>query len=223
MFELDERLSLCASYVRQNAILADIGTDHAYLPVWLALNQKISSAAACDIREKPLESARNNIQKYHVENTVSAVLSDGLQNLENKYTDIVIAGMGGELIVNIISSCEWLKDHTKRLILQPMTKPEILRNYLCENGWDILSEKACISHGKPYSVMCCEYYKILQKCDLKFQYIGLLDKNMNHASKIYITKIKNQLEKKIRSIKNISQKQEFLQLINELEKLLSES
>jgi len=94
-FSIDERLSLCASFVRPGARLADIGTDHGYLPIRLSLDGKIESAVAADVRVKPLKSAESNIQKYGVTN-IKTVLSDGLQNIspEDAY-DIVIAGMGG--------------------------------------------------------------------------------------------------------------------------------
>ena len=83
-FSIDERLSLCASFVRPGTRLADIGTDHGYLPIRLSLDGKIESAVAADIRVKPLKSAESNIQKYGVTN-IKTVLSDGLQMRESVY------------------------------------------------------------------------------------------------------------------------------------------
>ena len=117
MFRLDERLSLCAEFVREGVRLADVGTDHAYLPVWLACSGKIRSAVACDVRVGPLENAKANIQKYHVGNIVSTVLSDGLDSISPDLADdIVLAGMGGELITKIIMRTQWLYNGDKRLI-----------------------------------------------------------------------------------------------------------
>ena len=132
-FSIDERLSLCASFVRPGTRLADIGTDHGYLPIRLSLDGKIESAVAADIRVKPLKSAESNIQKYGVTN-IKTVLSDGLQNIspEDAY-DIVIAGMGGELIAAIIENTPWICEGNRRLILQPMTRADSLRSFsLCK-------------------------------------------------------------------------------------------
>lgn len=225
MFTLDERLALCASYVRNGTDLADIGTDHAYLPVWLAANGKIKSAVAADVRLKPLENAAANIEKYmkkyNFPEIISTVLSDGLDNIESHCAkDIVMAGMGGELMVKIIHRTKWLCDDTKRLILQPMTKAEILREYLCENGWKFIDEKACVSGEKAYSVICCEYDGIKHKCDEVFKYIGLLDSNIDEFAKIYIQNVNSKLKKKLLGFEN--DKKEYLKLsliINKLDEI----
>ena len=103
LFELDERLALCASFVRENSRLADVGTDHAFLPVKLAAEGKILSAVASDVRTGPLKNAESNIRLYGVEDKVRAVLSDGLDDISPELADdIVIAGMGGDLMAGII-------------------------------------------------------------------------------------------------------------------------
>ena len=135
MFRLDPRLELCASFVREGCRLADIGTDHAYLPVWLLKKEKISYAIAADIHLGPLRRAEKNIRKYHVEEKVSIRLSDGLETVfPIEVDDIVIAGMGGETIAKIIAEAPWLKDEKKHLILQPMTSAEDLRRYGMRNS-----------------------------------------------------------------------------------------
>lgn len=155
LFKLDGRLSLCASYVREGSRLADIGADHALLPIFLAQSGKISHALACDVNPRPLSSAAENIRKYGVENIVETRLSDGLDAVfEDEADDIVIAGMGGELIAKIISSCAWVRSPEKRLILQPMTRYEKLTAFLLENGFEIESQKACLAEGKYYTVLC---------------------------------------------------------------------
>ncbi len=175
LFELDSRLKLCADFVRRGTALADIGTDHAYLPVWLALNGRIKSALACDIRPMPLQSGADNIEKYGCSDIVKTRLSDGLDEIaENEADDIVLAGMGGELIVNIISRTEWLKTPDKHLIMQPMTKAFVLREYLCGNGFNILEEKACTYGGKNYSVMLAVYDGETRDYPESFYYSGKL-------------------------------------------------
>ena len=201
MFSLDERLSLCASFVRHGSKLADIGTDHAYLPIWLIENNLIESAVAADVRTGPLENARNNIIRYGAADKIKTVLSDGFKNIRSTDAeDIVMAGMGGELIVKLIDCTPWIFDKHKRLILQPMTRSNTLRRYLFEKGFDIIDEKACISLGKAYSVMCCEYDGIIREPSLEAEYIGCLGGNTDNVSKRYISNVKHKLEFRIRGI-----------------------
>lgn len=175
LFSLDDRLSACAGFVRNRAKIADIGTDHAYLPVWLAKQGKIMSAVAADIRPMPLERGEENIKKYGCENIVSTRLSDGLNEISpDECDDIIIAGMGGELIVSILSKASWVKDAGKRLILQPMTRAHILREYLSQNGFEIIAEKPCRHGGKIYTVILSEYTGRTISVSPSFYYIGKL-------------------------------------------------
>ncbi len=200
MFSLDERLALCASFVRNDTRLVDVGTDHAYLPIWLALNGRIRSAVACDVRVGPLENAAANIRSYHVEHIVSTVLSDGLNNIDpDAALDIVVAGMGGELIADIITRQQWLCDTRRRLILQPMTKAESLRFFLCSSGFQIIQEKACVSGKKSYSVMMCEYDGQKRDCTDIFRYIGDLENEHSYEAERYIGTVKEKLQKKLRA------------------------
>lgn len=176
MFKLDGRLSVCADFVREGAKLADIGTDHAYLPVYLAANGKISSAVAADVRPMPLERGRENIEKYGVQNIVSARLSNGLNEISpEEADDIVIAGMGAELISDILENAPWVKNPDKHLILQPMTRAHILRKYLSDNSFEIICEKACEHGGKIYTVILAVYNKNSSTLSETECYIGKLN------------------------------------------------
>ncbi len=155
---LDKRLELCAEFVSGRGTVCDVGTDHAYLAVELVKSGKCGRAIASDINPNPLESARKTVEKYGITDKVELVLSDGLENINlDGVTDIVIAGMGGETIVNILKSGNY---NNVRFILQPMTKPEILRKMLCRNGFQNISEKAVEDSGKIYTVICAEYTSI---------------------------------------------------------------
>ncbi len=215
-FNLDNRLALCASFVRKDTKLVDVGTDHAYLPIWLVCSGVINTAVACDVRSGPLENAKNNIEFYHVQQKIKTVLSDGLDNIapEDAY-DIVMAGMGGELIAEIIKRQQWLCDGKRRLILQPMTRAESLRLFLCENGFDIIKEKACVSGKKTYSVMLCEYDGILRQCDKLFQYVGMLIDDYSDDARKYISAVNFKLKKKIRAYEKNSREYEELKIIIE--------
>ena len=158
LFQLGSRLGLCAAMVRPGCRLADIGTDHGYLPVWLAKTGAIRSAVAADVREGPLQSARQNIERYSVEEQVTARLSDGLDLVSaQEADDIVIAGMGGELIARLVDRAAWLRDPQKHLILQPMSSAEDLRAFLLEKGFGVFREDAVQEDGHVYSVMLVWY------------------------------------------------------------------
>lgn len=155
---LDKRLQMCADMVSGKGIVCDVGTDHAYLAVELIKSGKCEKVIASDIKEGPLESARKTVEKYGVSDKVELVLSDGLENINlDGVTDIVIAGMGGETIVNILlnyffGNC--LEDI--RLILQPMSKPESLRKFLYDRSYFDISERAVEDGDKIYTVICVE-------------------------------------------------------------------
>ena len=224
MFTLDNRLALCAEFVRENAYLVDVGTDHAYLPVRLALDGRIRSAIACDVRKGPLENAASNIERYGAGDVVSTLLSDGLDMVPpGERYDIVIAGMGGELIAKIIQRPQWLKNGDHRLILQPMTRGESLRLFLCENGFCIDEERACVSGRKCYSVIVCHYDGRIRSCSELFRYIGLLGEDSSEAARRYISVINNKLRKKLRSYSPDSREYEVMEeLICKTEMLSSE-
>ena len=155
--ELSKRLMSAVGFVR-GGFLADVGTDHAYLPVYLYKLGKIRGAVAADINEGPLARARTNIAAYGVGEGIDTVLSDGLAKLEGYHPDdIVIFGMGGELIIHILDEAKWTKNENIRLILQPMTKQEEVRSYLLENGFFIVGEALSEDDGKIYQTICAEY------------------------------------------------------------------
>ncbi|MDO4199703.1 MAG: class I SAM-dependent methyltransferase [Clostridia bacterium] len=194
IFKLSERLKLCVDMVTPQSKVADIGTDHAYIPIWLALNGIIRSALACDIRNGPLENASKNIEKYGLSDVISTRLSDGLLNIgENEADEIIIAGMGGNIISNILSSCHWPNKKDKIFILQPMKYEERLREFLAEHGYKIEKEKATICSGKVYTAMKVIYLGVPQKIENYEKYIGKLSENFSYpAARAYIRKqIKN--------------------------------
>ncbi|MBO7250377.1 MAG: SAM-dependent methyltransferase [Clostridia bacterium] len=155
--KLSPRLLAAADLVRPMATLADVGTDHAYLPIYLCKLGKIRSAIASDINEGPVERAKINIASHSLARKISVKLTDGLSGLrEYSPTDIVICGMGGELIISIISAAEWTKDKSLRLILQPMTHADKLRAYLIGAGFSIIEERLA-KEEKVYQIICAEY------------------------------------------------------------------
>lgn len=154
---LSRRLKTIAALVPFGARVCDIGTDHAILPVFLSENTLVKSIIATDVREKPLKNAKKNIEKSGAAN-IELRLCDGFSCINpDEFDTAVIAGMGGEVVSGIISRAEMLKNADKLLILQPTTSPEILRKYLCDNGFVIETEIPLTDNGKIYSVMSVRY------------------------------------------------------------------
>lgn len=155
--KISKRLLCAASFVRKGDFVADVGTDHAYLPIYLYTQGLIRGAVVSDVNEGPIMRARENIKAFSCDSALIPVLSDGLYKIDQYSPDSVfILGMGGELIVNILSEAEWIKNKAPRLILQPMTHREILRSYLFEQGFEIIDE-ALVEDGKLYQIIVAEY------------------------------------------------------------------
>lgn len=138
---ISKRLLCCAAMVPQGAKVADIGCDHGYLGIWLLTEGIASHVASCDLREKPLEKAKQNGAAYGTADRMEFHVADGLTALNPASVDtIVCAGMGGDCIAHILSEAPWVRDPAYTLILQPQTSGNDLRRYLGENGYVIEKE-----------------------------------------------------------------------------------
>ena len=161
--KLSERLIKITEYVKDAAVVADIGTDHGYVPVYCVEGGLCQRAIACDINEGPLNAARENIHAHNLSDCIVTRLSDGLDGLEKGEADvIVIAGMGGFLIRDILMSGADKITDTTRLILQPMVAVAELREYLKESGFEIEDEKLAREDEKFYNILSvkkgrCDY------------------------------------------------------------------
>ena len=152
--ELSPRLQLLADWVRPGARVADVGTDHAFLPVWLVLHERVASAIASDLREGPLARGAETAKEYGVSHRVEMRLCSGLAGIAPEEADtVMIAGMGGETIVHILEAAPWTADGNHTLLLQPQSKMEYLRYFLAHNGYEILREQLVMDRGTVYPVM----------------------------------------------------------------------
>jgi Predicted SAM-dependent methyltransferase len=152
------RLEACASFARKGKVAADIGTDHAYLPIWLIQNHISRRVYASDINEEPINVARKNIEEYALTEKIITFTGDGLEKVpREEVDDIIVAGMGGDNIASIIDGAKWLCNRRYRLILQPMSHTERLREYLYSHGFLILTEKAVCESRRLYTVICAEF------------------------------------------------------------------
>lgn len=155
---LNPRLTSAAEFVRQGARFADVGTDHAYLPLFLLGEGRISYALCTDINEGPLASAIANAKDAGLYDKMDFRLTDGAAALaEYGITDMAICGMGGDLIASIVEAADYLHDDNINLILQPMTKQEALRENLYLMGYEIIAESYSRDAGKPYVCMQAKY------------------------------------------------------------------
>lgn len=154
MVQLSERLTAVAKMVTETEILADVGTDHGYIPVFLAGQKRIQKAIAMDVNAGPLKRAQEHIHQYGLESVIETRLSDGLSALKPCEADsIVIAGMGGNLMKRILIQGEQVAQTAKELILQPQSEIMEFRRFLWENGYEITTEDMVFEDGKYYPMM----------------------------------------------------------------------
>ena len=150
---ISDRLLACCAFVHPGDRIADVGCDHGYLSIHLLTGGIASSAIASDLREGPLQSARDNAAKFGVYDKIEFCLSDGVRSIPRDFDTLVCAGMGAHTMISILESAPWLQDPRYRMILQCQIKTPMLRQYLTEHGWSIRQE-AVLRDGKfLYTVM----------------------------------------------------------------------
>lgn len=192
--KLSPRLLAAAELVDTSGSVCDVGTDHALLPCYL-YQKGVKNIIASDINDGPLVAAKETIEKYIGSDCpIRLVKSDGLRNID--YADnVIVAGMGGELIARIICECSFLKPDIS-FILQPMTKAEVLRKELYKNGFRITAEKTAEEGDKLYVIIKAQYTGKSEEVSDVFSYTGLC------KDKKYLEKQKSILLKAAESCKN---------------------
>ena len=220
-FKISKRLCTAASYVRDGAVVADIGTDHAYLPIYLALNGRIKRAYASDINIGPIMRANENIEKYGLKDIITTEVVGGLDNIENVTPDdIVICGMGGELIVKILDNSPYIRQKNVRLILQPMTHIKEVREYL-SNGFFTVAENVVFEDEKIYQVLCLQYDGAFHPLTEIEKELGKI--NIKNKSEEFMLLLNSTIVKKRKRLEGLSlggyDTREIEEEIKELEKL----
>ncbi len=183
---ISPRLLACAKLIRPGERVADVGTDHGYLTIYLRREDLASHVYAADIAPMPLKKAKENCVKFGVTEGVSFHLCNGVRGLPRDFDTLVIAGLGAETMVQILRAAPWLRNERYRLILQCQSSQNELRLFLCENGWRICREEP-VKDGKfVYTVIEAQRGKqtlspgqqfaspaLLESCDpLKQEYIA---------------------------------------------------
>lgn len=221
---LTPRLRTIMQQVPKGARLADIGTDHALIPTALLRRGVIACAIASDLREGPLDSAARTARQFDVEDQLSLRLGGGMQTIQPEEADtIVIAGMGGETIAQILTDDPWALDGKHLLLLQAMTAQPYLRQYLAAHGGIIQKESLCQEGQRMYTVMTVvgggkPEQKSLAACCISD---ALLQDPMAAA---YIQKLLHREQKIVHSLESAKhQKPEELQMHREMTAVLSQA
>ncbi|MBS6195631.1 MAG: SAM-dependent methyltransferase [Clostridiales bacterium] len=187
MIHLSKRLRMNASFVTPGNRLADVGTDHGYIPIALVQEGRIPSALAMDVNEGPLKRAKEHIREFQLESSIHTRLSDGVQSLCRGEADsVLIAGMGGALTVKILREGEAVLKSVKELILQPQSEIEKVRHYLEEAGYRIIKEDMVLEDGKYYTVMKAEFGEMHYDREIFYHYGKLLLEGKHPVLKEYL-------------------------------------
>ena len=190
--ELSRRLKLISSYVDKCDSLIDVGTDHGYIPIYLIKKGICNSAIASDINKGPIEKAKFNVSIEGLKDKISCRLGGGLKTIkQSEVESVIIAGMGGNLTRDILIEDINKVKKFKFLILQPAQNPEILREYLYKNNYEVLAEDVCFDEGKFYELFKVRYsektkpYEIKDSIDLEVS--PIIRNSKNEIVKVFIS------------------------------------
>lgn len=211
--KLTPRLQCVADAAGACNLLADIGTDHAYIPVYMVQNGLAENAIASDIVDGPVKIARKNVSDRKLSGKIKVIKASGLESAAGADT-IVIAGMGGNLICDILQENLKTAHSAKRLVLQPMARTEDVRRFLHKNGFEIAEEKLAKEENKIYNIIAAKsgnqsfddefyYYagkKLFENRDkLLLEYLhkkaGILKRRADEMEKSQNTSVLNEVEK----------------------------
>lgn len=214
--KLSERLSATASLIRGGGIVADIGTDHGYLPIYLIENNIIPRAIAADIGKMPLENAHTSVAEAGLSDKISLRLSDGLNSFSPEdAVEFVFAGMGGTLIAEKLKEISWIKNSKYHFVFQPQSRAEELREFLYNNGFEIEKEVATHEGRRYYIAFSAVYTGINTPYNDSLCFLGKLPRTED--AKIHIEHQLTRLNKKYEAnVLNAEEQKRLLKLINDL-------
>ncbi|MCL2311174.1 MAG: class I SAM-dependent methyltransferase [Firmicutes bacterium] len=197
--------------------IADIGTDHAKLPIWLAKNNIIDYAIASDISIFSVKKSMKNVEKYKLVDKIDVRFSDGLNEIKEKEIDtIIISGLGGEKILKILKNCSWKNIKDKHFILQPNSSETKLRLFLADNGYEIESEEIVNCNFHTYTTISAKFTNTVYERSLIYKFLGKIlpeEKSIKYVKK-HMRNLKNKLTGAI-----LDNKHEYADY---LEKIMSE-
>lgn len=225
MVKISERLCRAASLISDGNRLADVGTDHGYVPIYLLQQQKIPYAIAMDINRGPLERAREHIRLYQLEEYIETRLSDGVEALKVGEADsILIAGMGGGLVMHILEAGQEVCRQAKELVLQPQSELERVRRFLWMEGYRVDAEEMVKEDGKYYPMMRVRYEPGRQQMEVpaewEYCYGGLLLEQRHPVLKEYLQWERRLQENILSELQRVPCTQEIGTRIHEVEHVL---
>lgn len=209
-----------ANMVPSGTILADIGTDHGYLPIYLIEHHICKKVYACDVNPEPLQSAIDHIKQFQIEN-IECLLGSGLRPIENHFVDVVtIAGMGGVLIASILEDCaDYIIRTQPILILQPNISAAVVRRFLKKINYEIIHEQLVFEKGKFYPIIKAQASLLqVQYNDLELLFGPILLYSKDRVVHDYFEEWVKKQRDIIERVTDASKKEERM---NQLNKLLS--
>ena len=217
--KLSKRLEMVASFVERGSRIADIGTDHGYLPIALIERGVSPGAIAMDIGQGPLARAKEHVLACGMEDKIELRLSDGLAELKPGEADsVVIAGMGGELVLHILEQGRALWESKVAFVLYPQSELDKVRNYLDNNGFCIASEAIFFDEGKFYTVMLAKRGRMSLGRPAHYLYGKYLMEARDSVLALYLEKEKARMQAILRELEG----QETKKAQEAREKLLCE-
>lgn len=219
--KINERLKLVASFVEENKNVIDVGCDHALLDIYLNINRNNIRTVASDIKEGPLEIAKNNIKKYHLEDKIEVRLGNGIDTIDDKIDTIVISGMGGLTIIGILKYKKYLLKNVDTIILSPNNEVFKTRKEITKLGYFIEDEELIEEKKQIYHVI---KFKKGKKYYTKNDFVlgPILKSKKSKTFITYLTKEKESLEKllKILPKKYFKRRNKLKRELKEIKKVL---
>ena len=207
--KLDRRLMAAASLVRPGTVVSDVGCDHGKLTAWLILSKRARKVIASDINEQPLEKTKKLVSDLGIGDKAEIILADGIPT--DEADDIVMAGIGPDVILSCIDRAPFIKDSSKNIVLIPASHPERLREGLMKRGFTIAKDLGLEVSGKYYSVMSCSYSGDMRTPDPAFCELGLIDPSEEDGLE-YMQHIRKKHENILKNIKRSSTSADALKI-----------
>ena len=187
--ELSKRLQAVADLVSSGLVVADVGTDHGYIPIYLIETQKCKKAFAMDVNEGPLLRAKEHIAEHGLADEIEVRQSDGVKALSvGECESVVVAGMGGALTIKIMEEGKDIFHSLKEFVLQPQSELEKVRQYLCENEYCVMNEDMILEDGKFYPMMKVRYGQASPHNQIELRYGKGLLRQKHPTLKLFLQK-----------------------------------
>lgn len=206
--ELSNRLKTISNLINNVKSIVDVGTDHGYIPIYLVGNSILDYAVASDINKGPVEKAKNNVKDFNLGNKISCRLGGGLTTVKPREVDAaIIAGMGGNLIRDIIEESKGVFKTLDYAVLQPVQNPEVLREYIYKSGYTILDEIIVKDEEKYYEIIKVKYDN--NKREVEPIYYEISEILLNKKEPLFKEYIEFKLNKYIRVYENLNEETEL--------------